>query len=395
MLQFFSTPQHGWKLALCVIGTIVVFVAIMALIHPTANAVKKRITMVLAFAGGLLYLLEFIVPANVYIGRTVHKVDGKDYSAVVTSAGPNTPGAAFQPGDTFLKWGKAATPDHDALNAAIANAAAGQIVPVTVLRNNAPASVTFTMPPAPKPAAGEGDNVPPVTAEKLGLSVQDTGNPFTPFMAPLGSALRIFLALALLLGIVNLFRVNGRTLFRRRAGSWYALAFFFGFFAMVTVWALTYYHPGVSEKVAQTASTATEHFVPGRMGQYSGWYNVVYNGGFNALGSTMFSLLAFFIVSAAYRAFRVRSFESILLLGSALIMMLGLTPLGTHFITGSIPLDSPYSFLKLERISEWILLVLNGAAQRALLFGIAVGLMATSLRIWLSLERGQFFDAEM
>lgn len=280
-------------MALCVIGITIVFVALMAFIHPLSNAVKKRITMTLAFCGGLFYLLEFILPANF---------------------------------------------------------------------------------------------------KAFGASID---NPFTPYLSPLGSAQRIFLALALMLGIVNLFRVNGRTLFRRRTGSWYALAFFFGFFAMVTVWALTYYHPGISEKIAGSASSVPKHFVPGRMGQYWGWYNVVYNGGFNALGSTMFSLLAFFIVSAAYRAFRVRSFESILLLGSALIMMLGLTPLGTHFITGKIPLDSPYAFLKLERISEWILLVLNGAAQRALLFGIAVGLMATSMRIWLSLERGQFFDAEM
>jgi hypothetical protein len=51
--------------------------------------------------------------------------------------------------------------------------------------------------------------------------------------------------------------------------------------------------------------------------------------------------------------------------------------------------------LKLENVSEWILTVLNGAAQRARLLGIAVGVVAPSLRIWLSLERGQFFDTEV
>jgi hypothetical protein len=295
MFHFLTTPQHGWKLAACIIVTTLIFVAVMAAIHPMANAAKKRITMLLAFLGGAFYLLEFLLPAHYQFG---------------------TSGPAFD-------------------------------------------------------------------------------NPFTPYLSPLGSALRIFLALALMLGIVNLFRVNGRTLFRRRAGSWYALAFFVGFFAMVAVWALQYYHPGVSEAASNAAAGVPEGFVPGKMGQLNGWYNVVWNGGFNALGSTMFSLLAFFIVSAAYRAFRVRSFEAVLLLASAIVMMLGLTPLGTAFITGHIPMDSPYAFMKLERVSEWILLVLNGAAQRALLFGIAVGLMATSLRIWLSLERGQFFDAEM
>lgn len=287
------TSQHGWGLVGAVTGTIVVFVAVMGLVHPLSNAVKKRITMVLAFLGGSFYLLEFLTPSH------------------------------------------------------------------------------FTL-------MGRGFD-----------------NPFTPFLSPLGGAQRIFLALALMLGIVNLFRVNGRMLVRRRSGWGFSLAFFVGFFAMVAVWALKYYHPGVSNAAVETAATNPLAPAPGLLGQYNGWYSVVYNGGFNALGSTMFSLLAFFIVSAAYRAFRVRSAEAVLLLASAVVMMLGLTPLGTKFVTDFLPTQGVWSALRLERVSEWILLVLNGACQRALLFGIAVGLLATSLRIWLSLERGQFFDSEM
>ncbi|HEY3265861.1 MAG TPA: hypothetical protein VGM37_02955 [Armatimonadota bacterium] len=293
MSHLLTTPLHGSKLALAIGLATLVFVAVMAALHPTSNAFKKRLTMLLAFLGGSFYLLEFLTPAH------------------------------------------------------------------------------FTL-------AGRGFD-----------------NPFSPYLDPLGTAQRIFLALALMLGIVNLFRVNGRTVVRRRAGWWYALAFFVGFFAMMGVWALRYYHPGITDAAVQAAAANPTVTPGGRLGQYIGWYGIVYNGGFNALGSTMFSLLAFFIVSAAYRAFRVRSAEAILLLGSAIVMMLGLTPLGTAFVTGFIPLNSPYAFLKLESLSEWILLVLNGACQRALLFGVAVGLMATSLRIWLSLERGQFFDAEM
>jgi len=37
----------------------------------------------------------------------------------------------------------------------------------------------------------------------------------------------------------------------------------------------------------------------------------------------------------------------------------------------------------------------NMAAQRALIFGIMMGVIAVSLRIWLSLERGRFFEQEL
>lgn len=91
--------------------------------------------------------------------------------------------------------------------------------------------------------------------------------------------------------------------------------------------------------------------------------------------ATMFSLLAFFIASAAYRAFRARSLLATLLLVSALIVMLRFNP---YF--GPI---GPY----LEKTASWLLNVPNLAAKRAIIIGIGLGMVATALKVILGIER--------
>jgi len=90
--------------------------------------------------------------------------------------------------------------------------------------------------------------------------------------------------------------------------------------------------------------------------------------------STIFSLLAFFVASAAYRAFRARSVLATILLLTALIIMFRFIPLG--------PISTVNNWLV-----EKILMVPNMAAKRAIAMGIALGATATAIKIILGIER--------
>ncbi len=151
---------------------------------------------------------------------------------------------------------------------------------------------------------------------------------------------------------------------------------------------------------------------------------------FTPLSSTMFALLAFFVASASYRAFRIRNFEATLLLIAGIILMLGRVPVGqlipwwavsTLFIFGAGALIAPLikdkkvlfgiifcsvivtfsigllfnwniasnmpQFLSIPNISEWIFDYPTAAGSRAIMIGIALGIIATSFRIILGIER--------
>jgi hypothetical protein len=105
---------------------------------------------------------------------------------------------------------------------------------------------------------------------------------------------------------------------------------------------------------------------------------------FNPLQATMYALLAFFVASASYRAFRAKNAEATILLGTAFIILLGRTPAGTY-ATGWLP--SSLSFFHIPNLANWVMAVPNLAGQRAILIGIALGVIAMSLRVILGIER--------
>ncbi|NOY89449.1 MAG: hypothetical protein GXO93_08725 [FCB group bacterium] len=110
-------------------------------------------------------------------------------------------------------------------------------------------------------------------------------------------------------------------------------------------------------------------------------FDWLYVNVYTPLSATMFALLAFFVASASYRAFRARNFEATLLLLAAFLVMLGRVPVG-DILTSWLPHQ-----YQLSQWANWIMHVPNTAGQRAIMIGIALGLVSTSLRIILGLER--------
>jgi hypothetical protein len=98
--------------------------------------------------------------------------------------------------------------------------------------------------------------------------------------------------------------------------------------------------------------------------------------------STMFSLLAFYVASASYRAFRARSVNATLLLLAGALVMLGRVPIGTYFSGTVFGVH-----ISLVEISDWMLNVPNLAAKRGIMIGVGLGMTATALKIILGIEQ--------
>lgn len=95
---------------------------------------------------------------------------------------------------------------------------------------------------------------------------------------------------------------------------------------------------------------------------------------------TMFAMLAFYIASAAYRAFRARTLEATLLLVAAVLVMLWRIPMGEAFLrlfSDSLP----------GYINTFLMGGVNAAVQRGIVIGAALGAASMSLRILLGIER--------
>jgi hypothetical protein len=212
-----------------------------------------------------------------------------------------------------------------------------------------------------------------------------SGNFLTPYQDFVANLSAVIGAYAIGLGVVSLVQFHSRNITRRREGWGNSVALLLAALAMAVFTIRDqYWGKEVLFHDPITGHPQNNH----------GVFLVLFNGGLNSLDAATFSLIAFFIASASYRAFRIRSVESSLLMTAALIVMLASTTLGTA-ITQHVPAQGWEANFRIENISQWLLTRLNAPAQRGIVFGLEVGALATSLRLWLSLERGAYFDAEV
>jgi hypothetical protein len=166
----------------------------------------------------------------------------------------------------------------------------------------------------------------------------------------------IVFGFTMLLGIDSLIRSHARKLARRRSGWWHSFALLAALVLTVIVGVVSFVRYG-----------SPFHIDAPFMFLYT--YSIV------PLQATMFALLAFFIASASYRAFRARNTVATLLLVSAVIVMLGRIPIGAA-ISQFFP-----------AAQEWIMDVPQLAAKRGIQIGAALGAVSMSLRIMLGIER--------
>jgi len=199
--------------------------------------------------------------------------------------------------------------------------------------------------------------------------------PFGPIAGTLESWFLIIAGFAIILGVLSLIRMNGIKI-QTKAQNWQYHLIGLVSFGMMVLFGVLW---GMQESSG----------ILGHGEKLFAWlgakpFDYLFNNFFIHLSATMFSLLAFYIASAAYRAFIIRSFESNLLMVTAVIIMLGRTSLGT-ILTGWLP--DNLLFLHLPRVADYIMIYPNSAAQRAIMISAALGVIGSSLRIILGIER--------
>jgi hypothetical protein len=207
----------------------------------------------------------------------------------------------------------------------------------------------------------------------FGVGVVLVISKFIPKLEGLGEDFSIYFDIiavfAFILGGGNLVKIHGNKVYRKDSGWGYSIVCLGGFFLTLAFGMF---------KIGNPAGWTGNVVMEG--GGFKGIYDFI----FKPLSATMFALLAFYVASASYRAFRAKNAEATILLVAAFIILLGRTFIGKLLSFWSEP-GVPGA--DIPALAEWIMNVPNLAGQRAVMIGIALGVVSTSLKLILGIER--------
>jgi len=204
----------------------------------------------------------------------------------------------------------------------------------------------------------------------------------------------ILAAIAFVLGGGNLLKMHLQKISNRRAGWGFSIVTISAFLITLFI--------GLSKMGVNPAEKFPEWSWSGDYLQEGGGFKWMYDFIYLPLAATMFSLLAFYIASAAFRAFRAKNTEALILLGTAFIVLFGRTYAGIYVsqpiidglasITGA-EVESLMS-LRLDRITSTITQVFILAGNRAITIGIALGIVSLSLKVLMGVDRSYLGSEE-
>jgi hypothetical protein len=170
----------------------------------------------------------------------------------------------------------------------------------------------------------------------------------------------IIIAFALLLGIFNVVRVHARRIQSGKRAP-YSVLLLLSF--------LVVFIPGVF----------SPNGVPEALQNWVGPTGYIVDFSFRyvqrPLQASLFSLMAFFVFTAAWRLFRIRGAASLVMLVAALVVLIG----SIRLSVGSWALPAA--------LRAWTMNVPVLAGSRGILLGIALGILVTGLRLLLGIER--------
>ncbi len=165
----------------------------------------------------------------------------------------------------------------------------------------------------------------------------------------------IIVAMATFVGVISILQVHGKRIQRQSEGWYYSAIVVLGTVIM-----------------ALTGLPLPEF----GLGTTNSIFDYIFTNAMTPLGGTMYSIIAFFITSAAFRAFRAKNVESSIVLIAGTIMVMGNAPLFTNAVPA------------LADLSLWIREIPNMATMRSVTIGAALGAIALAVRTLMGIERG-------